>query len=153
MNLGRLAALVDDGPAMLGAVAGASLLPVPFRLWGASVDEDNELLLGIATLDGQDLPLAPGRRVCVTVTDLRTFESIQVKGAALGAVRPMAPVDLGLFRRYGTAFNTRLAEIGHAPALGQALHPKDVGVFEIAIETQFDQTPGPGAGARLGTAP
>ncbi len=145
------AEFLDSGIAMLGASADADAVPEASRVWGATHDgESGTLRVLVDAAAGRTLEtVQDGARIALVLTDIVTFRSYQVKGAASGAAAPAGPTDIAVLRRYDERFSARLHEIGHPDALVERLRPISVFVLTIAIEHVFDQTPGPGAGAIL----
>jgi hypothetical protein len=150
MDRPELAALLETGVSMLGASADPDLRSEAFRVWGASLDENGPLRVLVSSDAGRTLAnVRQGSRLCFTFTDIVTFQSVQAKGRATGAAEPPGPADIELLRRYDDVFVSRLLEIGHPTRLGDRLRPVAVFVVSVEIDDLFDQTPGPGAGARM----
>jgi hypothetical protein len=96
---------------------------------------------------------AAGRSVAVTVTDVFTMRSVQVKGLGARATRP-TPADVVHGDRYRAEFLANVVEVEQVPPeLPRRLLPDHFVAFEMDIDEIYDQTPGPSAGARLGGAP
>jgi hypothetical protein len=151
MEVSELAELLESGVAMLGAWAGADLVPEAFRVWGASVDEGGRLrALASADASRTVVDLAAGSRVAVVLTDITSFRSVQVKGSSAGPAALPGPGDVACMRRYNERFAAALAGIGHPPSLFERLRPPSVFVVSVEIDTLYDQTPGPTAGVSLG---
>ena len=149
MDRAELAAFLDAGPAMLGASADESNRPECFRVWGAWLVDDRLRAL-VASDAGRTLAgVGDGSRLCFTFTDITSFESVQVKGRAAGAAAPPGPADLERMRRYNDLFSAALRGVGHRRQLAETMRPLSVFVLEMDVEELYDQTPGPGAGARV----
>ncbi len=147
-----LSELVDSGPAMLGASADVGLVPECFRVWGAVYDAGSERLRLMVNADASRTVdgVREGSRIAVTFTDILTFRSLQVKGAAVGPPSIPGPSDIAVMRQYTERFTVNLTQIGHPATLGDRLRPAALFVLEMSVEDRFDQTPGRGAGAVIG---
>jgi hypothetical protein len=143
--------MLDAGVAMLGASADDDLVPELFRVWGAGFDPATMRLRALVNADaGRTLErVARGVRLSLTFTDVTDFRSLQVKGACVGPPLPPGPDDVATMRRYGRRFEDSIVSVGHRPGLTDRLRPASVFVVEIEVDSAFDQTPGPGAGAAV----
>jgi hypothetical protein len=151
MDGSELAAFLESGVSMLGACAVDGLAPEAFRVWGASVDDRGRLRALVSGDATRTLAaVRAGVRLGFVITDVTTFRSRQLKGAAVGAPESPTSDDIACLRRYHRGFVDALAVIGHPPLLAERLRPMSVQAVTMTIETVFDQTPGPSAGARLG---
>ena len=146
----ELAPFLDSGVAMLGASADQTRRPEVFRIWGATIDDGCRVRV-LANADACQTfeSVQKGSRLAAVFTDITTFRSVQVKGAAIAA--PLAPsaADMAVFRRYDERFGRSLETIGHPLLLRDRLRPLAVIVLEVAVDAIFDQTPGPRAGAQV----
>src|SRR3954468_23425539 len=150
MNRTDLAKFLDAGVAMLGATADASRTPEAFRVWGASITADGRLRALVSSDAARTLDtVGPGSRISLLFTDISTFQSVQVKGTAVGGAQPAGTSDVVCLRRYDQRFATALSGIGHPPTLAERLRPTAVFAVSVDIEDLYDQTPGPRAGAPL----
>ena len=150
MDRAELATFLDAGPAMLGASADESHRPECFRVWGAWLDDDHRLRALVASDAGRTMTsVGPGARVSFTFTDITSFESVQVKGRAVAAAAPPGPADLERMRRYNDLFTAALATVGHRRQAAETMRPLSVFVLVVDVDELYDQTPGPGAGARV----
>jgi len=148
-----LAAFIDSGVAMLGASADDDLVPEAFRVWGASWDD--HLVRALISADaGRTLAtVKPGTWLCLTFTDVMTLTSVQIKGRAVSGPEPPGPADVARLRRYGEQIVAAAAGRGIPRPLIEAVWPLAVFAVTVAVEEVYDQTPGPGAGGRLGERP
>ncbi|MCU1376929.1 MAG: hypothetical protein JWO68_4215 [Actinomycetia bacterium] len=152
MDDADLDALLDSGVSMLGACAVDGLAPEAFRVWGASIDDQGRLRMLVSGDATRTLAsVEAGVRMSFVVTDVTTFRSLQVKGPATGPPEPPTNVDISCLRRYHRTFVDALAVIGHPPLLAERLRPLSVQAVTMGIEAVFDQSPGPVAGAPLGS--
>ena len=147
----ELAAFLDRGVAMLGAVADDGLVPEVFRLWGASIDDAGHVRALAGADAGRTLTtLRAGTRVSLTFTDVTDFESVQLKGSATGPAAPPGPADIELMRRYDETFSANLRSLGHPAVLADRVRPVAVFVVTMVVDGRYDQTPGADAGAAVG---
>jgi hypothetical protein len=153
MNRTELAEFLSTGVAMLGATADAGLAPEAFRVWGASMLDDGRLRVLVSSDAARTLATVHAETpISLVFTDITNFLSVQVKGRAVGSAEPPGPADVVQLRRYDEAFSIALAAIGHPPALAARLRPTLAFVVSVEIDELYDQTPGPLAGAALGSA-
>ncbi len=151
----ELAGFLQCTGSLIVATVDAGGVPRASRAWDLQVVADGARVR--VTLDAGDHAaldnVEAGRSVAVTVTDVFTLRSVQVKGTGAAATVPTAD-DTVHGDRYRAGFLADVAEVEQVPeALPQRLIPASFRTFEMAIDEVFDQTPGPSAGARLGAAP
>lgn len=78
-----------------------------------------------------------------------TLRSVQLKGRSLG-IEPADPADLATTEAYLDALFTDIETTdGAARAILERWRPRAVVACTVQVDDRFDQTPGPGAGARL----
>ena len=124
---------------------------------------DATRVAGVAALDGRRLRvLIPpdaktaranavvGGRVAVLVTNILTYRSEQWKGRVVVAGEERTPGDLALLHRHIDAFRAVSPEVGIPGELVPGLFPLDVVPLVVEADALYDQTPGPGAGRRIG---
>ena len=126
------------------------------RGWGLDVLDDGELATVRVLLDARDqvtrANLADGGAVAITAGDVRTLRSTQIKGRSQG-IEPAAPDDPERAGRYCAAFMVDIMETDGTPReLLERIVPLELVACRVVVEDRFDQTPGPGAGARIGGA-
>jgi hypothetical protein len=137
---------------LLVGTVGGSGEPRATRAWAADVldagcgrirvlvDADDPVVLG---------HLAETGAVAVTGADVRTLQSVQVKGSVT-ATEPPTAADLERAHRHTEAFIAAVYELDHTePSLLRRLVPRSLVAVEISVREVYDQSPGPGAGARL----
>jgi hypothetical protein len=89
----------------------------------------------------------------LTGADVRTLESVQLKGSVV-AVEPPTAADLDQVAAHTDAFIRAVAETDGLPvSLLRRLIPREVIAFELVVDGTFDQTPGPSAGSAVRPAP
>jgi len=151
----ELAAFLQCEGSVIVATVGADGVPSASRAWGLRVLPDRGHVR--VQLDAADAPAVAdvdaGRSVAVTVTDVFSLRSVQVKGHASTTTRPTA-ADVLHGDRYRAGFLANIVEVEQVPEdLVLRLVPSDFVVFDMPIAEVFDQTPGPTAGAPLGATP
>src|SRR3954454_5544196 len=104
---------------MLGASAGEGHVPSAFRGWGAPVEHDAGQLRALVSCDASGTVggVAAGDHLAFVLTDIVTYQSVQVKGRALGPAEPPNEGDLATMRRYSEVFSRRTSAIGLPPTL------------------------------------
>lgn len=148
------AALLASGCALIVGTVNADGEPHAGRAWGLDVLEDGEMVRLRLLLDIGDPTTvehaAAGGAIAVTGTSVRTLRSVQLKGRAVG-VEVAGPADLDRAQRYLDAFFTDIEETdGTAPHLLRRFAPVGYVACTVEADERYDQTPGPGAGSRLG---
>ena len=121
-------------------------------------------LAGVAALGGRRLRVLvaseartarangrPGARASVLVTDITTYRSVQWKGRVVSAGEERTPGDLALLHRHVGAFRRGSLEVGIRPDLVWVMFPVEVVPLVVEVDAVYNQTPGPGAGRRMGT--
>jgi hypothetical protein len=143
--------LVRQGVAIVIATRDARLRPAVARAWGPRLDGDGATLT-LCVEAPEDAPtranLADGTPAAINMTLPSTYSSIQVKGRVT-AVRALDDDDRERIARHGDAFVLDTATLGLAERVARALQDTDYVTVDVALHERFDQTPGPGAGARL----
>ena len=69
---------------------------------------------------------------------------------------PLQDDDAAACARHREAFAQELLPMGYSLEFSRAIHdfvPEDLVAVSFTISDIFEQTPGPGAGARMGTPP
>ena len=92
----------------------------------------------------------PGARVSVLVTDITNYRSIQFKGTVIEGCSARTPGDLALMDRHIDAFRDASPIIGISDAAAIGIFPADVVALELEFDEMYDQTPGVGAGRKIG---
>ena len=146
--------LMESGCSLIVGTVDTDGLPDATRGWGALVLEGGaQIRLLLATSAGVTLRnLRSTRRIALTATNFRTFDSVQVKGVVL-AVEEATEADRDRFERFCAACEETLHEVTEAPIeLLMRMEPSGVVACVMTVDEMFDQTPGPGAGTRLAVA-
>ena len=147
-----VAADLESGCAMIVGTTGPEGEPFAARGWGIT-----EALTDGADfrvfLDATDAPtlanLANHGAVAITCGDVRTLRSRQFKGRAV-TMEPATPEDRAFVRRHCDDFIAAIVETDGSPAdQVERLVPADYVACLVAVDTQYNQTPGPSAGTSL----
>lgn len=148
--------LESDAVVIVGTVAPDGL-PEACRGWGLTVRSGAEppevrLLVPVAAARTRENLEVTGR-IAVTVTDVETLRSAQVKGR-IARFEPATDADARAHERSFAA----LAEAVHrAEGTDRALFarrkPGPLTAVVATLEEVYDQTPGPAAGVRLAPTP
>ena len=143
--------LLEDGAAFYLATRDAENLPDVAVLTGAAAGREPGTLT-VYMVEGWTQTLANLRdngRVAVTLARLADYRTFQLKGRALG-VRAARDDERPLIERQHEAFarSADFEQLGHV-VRSWASWP--CVAIDIHVEQVFAQTPGPGAGQRVGS--
>ena len=143
-------AFLEAGSALIIGTVGPDGAPFAGRGWGLDVLDGGVVrLLLDATDEGSIANVDAGRAIAVTAADVRTLRSVQLKGRAIG-IEATTAADRERWSRYREEFFTDILETDGTPReLTDRVAPDDVVPCTIEVHELFDQTPGPGAGARI----
>jgi hypothetical protein len=148
----QLAAFLEGGCALIVGTVTAEGEPVATRGWGATVVDpvEGRVRLLLSSSEHQVLDhLGPGSRLAITGADVATLRSVQVKGRLL-VIEPATVDDRARAQRFCHEFYTDIVETDHTPLeIVERITPSDYVAGVAVIDDVYDQTPGPGAGARL----
>jgi hypothetical protein len=149
-----LDAFLESGCSSIVGLVTATGEPFATRAWGTKViDEPFRLrvLVGAGQLAaaGRGPTLDEPFAIAVTGADVRTLRSVQVKGTTV-ALEPAGAEDIERSARYCDEFAEAVQETdGVRRELMDRLVPLDLIACTVEVAEVFDQTPGPGAGARI----
>lgn len=148
-------AFLRSGCALIVGSVSDEGQPVASRAWGVpELDAERRLITVLVDTGDQAAldNLRPDAPVAVTFTDVRTLRSIQVKGAVAGS-HPADARDGEVVRAYCDAFfgDVETVDGTHREVL-ERMVPEGWCRCVVRVEEQFDQTPGPRAGATLDAA-
>jgi hypothetical protein len=147
--------LLDKGCALVLGTVSRDGQPRAMRGWGVSVvDGGPRLRLVLDAADPVSIEHCAERGpISVTATDVLTLRSIQLKGRAL-EVEAVTAADRARAQRYCDSFFADIEASDGTPRwLLENLVPVDLVAVLVTIEELFNQTPGPAAGAPLGSEP
>jgi hypothetical protein len=134
-----LGTVLPDGEPHAGRGWGLTVLPATDRV---------RLLLDVEDTTTNDCAVTGGA-IAITAASVRTLRSLQLKGRVV-SVEAASPEDVARGQEYCEAFFTDIEETdGFGREITERLVPLGYLVCTVAVDDLFDQTPGPGAGARL----
>ena len=149
-----LAAFLERGCAMVIGTVSADGSPHAQRGWGCAVVGSARVRV---LLDSSDAVLREHidrhGRIAITSADVRTLRSVQLKGSVVGVESP-GPEDIARCEQHNDELITDIYETDFYPReLTERMLPPGYVVAVVEVAEIFDQTPGPGAGARVASAP
>lgn len=150
----ELAAFAEAGNSILVGSRDARLFPECVRALGARVERGRrELTVFLATAVSATTVanLAENGRIAVCFSRIEDHRSIQVKGRVV-SIRAGDEADRAVVERYRGDWTRNLAVIGMPPRISLRQNAWPCHAVRVRIESLFEQTPGPGAGAPLGAA-
>ena len=143
--------LLESPCSLIVGTVDADGLPDATRGWGARVQGggDQIRLLVPANAATALRNLKSTHRIALTATDFITMRSVQCKGVA-SAVEFPTPDDRTRFHEFCEGCVATLHSMDGTPEeLIWRFMPSGVVACVVTVAELFDQTPGPGAGARL----
>ena len=146
-------AFLESGCGLIVGTVAPDGAPHAGRGWGMDVLElgpPARLRLVLDADDGATLEhAAEGAAIAVTATNVKTLRSIQLKGRSLGP-QAITADDVARAERYIDAFFADVEETDGVPRVQfEHFMPSGYVVCTFEAHERFDQTPGPGAGARV----
>jgi len=129
----------------------ASLMPECTRAWGIHVaGRDTVTIFLSETIAGKTITnLRENGMIAVTCTRPTDHITCQLKGR-VRSIKPVTSVERDLSRQWHLDFNAELRAIGLSSKLSEAWIVEPTVAVEITVSDVFDQTPGPGAGRKIG---
>lgn len=149
----RIAMLTTGSGLLVGSVT-IDGDPHTVRAWSAELVDPSTARIRVAVCadDPLTLPSVDGRLVAVTAADVRTVESVQVKGRAFH-VGPPNDHDLDVIEHQSEAFLLSIQETDGDPVeYLRRMKPNSYAMVEVEVTEIYDQTPGPRAGTKVETA-
>lgn len=147
--------LAGTGLAVIVGTRDGANRPELSRAWGLRVAADRTAIEVCVPLGSGARVLkniAETRDVAVTLVQPTTYRSFQVKGNGV-VVGDACAEDLERVDRHQRAFLDEVAAVGMAGPEAAHLYDREsvpgMATIRVTVESLFDQTPGPGAGARL----
>jgi hypothetical protein len=144
--------LLETGVSVMVGTRNSSLMPECTRSWGIRVGtkRDTVTIFLSKAFAGHTLEnLRDNGQIAVTCTRPTDHVTCQLKGR-LKSMKPAAAADRELSRRWHREFMAELKAIGVPSALSEAWITEPTVAVEISVSDVFDQTPGPGAGKKIG---
>jgi len=149
----ELAAFVESGISTQVGTRDADLHPEILRAVGSRVEAGREEVTVFVpgATGGRTLAnLRDNGRIAVIYSRATDHRSMQLKGRVLGIVEATER-DRPCVERYVSALAEQLAVIGLPPRLLHRIARWPCHAVRFRVEAVFVQTPGPGAGAPLGS--
>lgn len=148
-----LTAFLERGCAMVIGTVSSDGVPHAQRGWGCSVTGPTTLRLLVDSSDPVLLEhVGSGGRIAVTSADVRDLRSVQIKGRVTH-VEPATAADLDRCEEHNEELFADIQQTDFFPRrLTERMVPPGYLVAVLEVEELFDQTPGPGAGARVSEA-
>jgi hypothetical protein len=146
--------LIAAGPSLLMGTRDATLLPETTRLTGIVLGPEADALTVFVADAAADRALANLRdngQVAITCSHPATHVTYQLKGKATGVRRAKGP-EREIVDRYRAEFSCRLEEVGVSVDVSSRLSGWPAYAIRVQVLEIFEQTPGPGAGERVGGA-
>lgn len=146
----RIAMLTTGSGLLVGSVTLEGE-PHATRAWSTELVDPvgGRIRVGVCADDPLTVPSIDGRLVAVTAADVRTVESIQVKGNAVVIGAPNDH-DLEVIEEQSEAFLRSIEETDGDPVeFLRRLIPNSFAMVEVEVTEIYDQTPGPSAGAPI----
>jgi hypothetical protein len=140
--------------ALIVATVGPDGAPYATRAWGLTVMTNEaertelRLLLDAADTVALEHVRNPPGAIAITGGDVATLRSFQLKGH-VDAIEVATADDVARAARYVDEFFSAVEATDGTPrALMERLEPFGYVACRVTVRDRFDQTPGPGAGAR-----
>jgi hypothetical protein len=144
--------LLETGVSVMVGTRNSSLMPECTRAWGIRVGtkRDSVTIFLSKAFAGHTLEnLRDNGQIAVTCTRPTDHVTCQLKGQ-VKSMKSVISADREVSRRWHREFIAELKAIGVPPALGEAWIAEPTVAVEITVSDVFDQTPGPGAGKKIG---
>jgi predicted pyridoxine 5'-phosphate oxidase superfamily flavin-nucleotide-binding protein len=147
-----IVALLQTGISVMVGTRDASLMPECTRAWGIHTAADRRtvtILLSKAIAGKTIENLRENGKIAVTCTRPTDHITCQLKGQ-VRSMKSVTSVDRETSKRWHREFMAELTAIGVPSTLGEAWIAEPTVAVEMTVTDVFDQTPGPGAGKRIG---
>jgi hypothetical protein len=144
--------LLETGVSVMVGTRDDSLMPECTRAWGirVSAKRDTVTIFLSQAIAGQTFDNLRGNgQIAVTCTRPTDHVTCQLKGR-VKSMKPVTSIDRELSHRWHREFTAELKAIGVPSSLSEAWIAEPTVAVEIAVSDVFDQTPGPGAGGKIG---
>jgi hypothetical protein len=150
-------AFLESGCGLIVGTVGPDGAPHAGRGWGLDVVDLGTPACLRVLLDVDDeraiANAVDGATIAVTATNVSTLRSIQLKGRSLGT-EVVTPDHEARATRYCTEFFDDVHAVDQVPhERFERFLPAGYVACTFQAAERFDQTPGPGAGARVGPDP
>lgn len=144
------AGLLESGCALIVGTSAEDGSPWASRAWGMRCVGADRLRVVLPEGARRDVGhFHAGRPIAVTGGDVRTLQSVQVKGRVV-TVEDVTESDLEVVAHYTEEFFTAVEETDGTPRhLLERMLPASFVACEVEVGELYDQTPGPRAGGAL----
>lgn len=147
----ELVDLLESGPSMLVATRDAERMPECTRAVGVRLHDDRAratlfLPRSVGARAAANLAIEP--RLALTVSRPYDHRTYQIKGRTT-AVRDATEEEREIVEGYRAALAVSLDVVGIPRRMTKRISMWPAYAIDLEITDVFDQTPGPGAGARL----
>ena len=149
----ELADFLDGGLSMLVASADDRARPECARAAGLRLDRSRDrLTLFLPTMGAERTlaNLAGNGRIAVTFSRMHDHRTYQLKGRVRG-ITDTSVDDQAQQQRWLAAFIEQLAIVGTSRSTARRWRITPSVAVEIDVEELYEQTPGPGAGRKVGS--
>jgi hypothetical protein len=153
MITGELVGFLQSGVSVLVGTRDRELVPEASRALGARVEPGGteiSIFLPIATSARTIANLHDNGRIAVCFSRAFDHRSVQLKGRIV-AITPANGEDKEVIDVYRGAIAQAWGQLGLPPRITMRMAHWPAHAVRFAVESTFVQTPGPGAGERLGT--
>jgi hypothetical protein len=154
---GETQGILESGCGLIVGFVRPDGAPFPCRAWGLDVLDASAGSLRVLVATGElrrigtDRAGLIGASMAATGSDVRTLHTVQVKGTVV-AITDATPDDVRRARRHTSAFFDVIVELDQIPREAlERMVPIDYVSVTMSVSEAYDQTPGPGAGARMET--
>ncbi|BFU96246.1 MAG: hypothetical protein NTNFB02_29680 [Nitrospira sp.] len=144
--------LLETGVSVMVGTRDASLMPECTRAWGIEIraDRGTVTIFLSETFAGKTIDnLRANGLIAITCTRPTDHITCQLKGR-LRTIKPVERAHRDVSRKWHREFMAELKAIGVPSTLGEAWIIEPTVAVEIAVTDVFEQTPGPGAGRKMG---
>jgi len=144
--------LLHTGVSVMVGTRDEALMPECTRAWGIRVapDRDTMTILLAETFAGKTLDnLHANGTIAVSCTRPTDHLTCQLKGR-VRSIKPVTSNDRELSQRWHREFSVELKAIGVPATLIEGWIVEPTVAVDIEVTDVFDQTPGPGAGQKVG---
>ncbi len=144
--------LLETGVSVMIGTRNASLIPECTRAWGIQVAPDRHTMTIFLseTFAGETIEnLRANGMIAVTCTRPTDHITCQLKGRVT-TITQVTQAERDHCRQWHHDFMAELKAVGVPPELPEAWILEPTVAVEFAVSEVFDQTPGPGAGRKIG---
>ena len=147
----ELVAFAQGGVSLLSATCSADLVPEAQRIAGVRVWPcacKLTVMLPKATGEIAIANLRENGRLAVTLSQIQTYRTVQVKGTVFG-IRDADEADRELIEHYAVGLRAALAWVGVPEGITRGFTLWPAWAVDMDIVNVFAQTPGPVAGVKM----